>query len=152
MLIYFLRGTLPWRKLKGASPAETWALIRDKKIETEALLTVGLPREFDALFTYARGLAFEDLPDYEGLRALFRALAEREGVVYDGVMDWSVPRPARAERKRRRTCRSCSACQAAAEAAATAAGAGAGANDKVGAGGSVRRGGTTRAAGAARKR
>ncbi|KAI0808080.1 kinase-like domain-containing protein [Fomes fomentarius] len=115
MLIYFLRGTLPWRKIKGQTVSETWDLIRDKKLETEAVLT------------YVRGLEFDDLPDYEGLRALFRGLAERQGIEYDGVFDWCVPRPGEgsrssgeAARKRKRVCRSCSACQAAAERAAAA--------------------------------
>jgi casein kinase I homolog HRR25 len=72
MLIYFLRGSLPWRRLKGSTVKETWDIIRDKKLETEELLTVGLPQEFDTLYRYARGLDFEDLPDYDGLRAMFR--------------------------------------------------------------------------------
>lgn len=109
MLIYFLRGTLPWRKLRApASPptslsptlashynpvTATWDLIRDSKLAHEALLTCGLPPEFDVLFRYARGLEFDDLPDYAGLRALFRGLAEREGIKYDWVFDWTVPPP-----------------------------------------------------------
>ncbi|KAI0665481.1 kinase-like protein [Trametes maxima] len=124
MLIYFLRGTLPWRKIKGSSVSETWDLIRDKKLETEAVLTVGLPAEFDVFYKYVRALEFEDLPDYEGLRALFRGLAERHNIAYDGAFDWCVPRPSGEDgsRKRKRVCRSCSACAAAAErqAAATA--------------------------------
>ncbi|OJT07304.1 Casein kinase I, partial [Trametes pubescens] len=124
MLIYFLRGTLPWRKIKGASVSDTWDLIRDKKLETESVLTVGLAPEFDIFYKYVRALEFEDLPDYEGLRALFRGLAERQGIVYDGAFDWCVPRPGegRAGTKRKRVCRSCSACAAAEErtAAATA--------------------------------
>ncbi|KAF9523034.1 kinase-like domain-containing protein [Crepidotus variabilis] len=114
MLIYFLRGTLPWRKIRapadppGLSTAPTptdasnlihaynpvsatWDLIRDSKLAHEELLTVGLPPEFDVLFRYARGLEFDDLPDYEGLRNLFKGLAERVGVEYDGVYDWTVP-------------------------------------------------------------
>ena len=129
MLIYFLRGTLPWRKIKGSTVSETWDLIRDKKIETEAVLTVGLPPEFDIYYKYVRALEFDDLPDYEGLRELFRGLAERQGIEYDGVFDWSVARPGESSRpsvdepvrKRKRVCRSCSACQAAAERAAAAA-------------------------------
>lgn len=115
MLIYFLRGTLPWRKIKGSTTAETWDLIRDKKLETQHLLTVGLPAEFDVFYKYARGLEFEDLPDYDGLRALFRGLAERQGIEYDLEFDWSVPKP-RGKKERRRLCRSCSACQAKEEA------------------------------------
>ncbi|GLB42971.1 putative protein tyrosine kinase [Lyophyllum shimeji] len=117
MLIYFLRGTLPWRKIRApntpppppsptpsnpepsAIPPQhynpvsaTWDLIRDAKLEAEPLLTVGLPPEFDILYRYARGLEFDDLPDYAGLRALFRGLAERVGVEYDAVFDWTVPK------------------------------------------------------------
>lgn len=113
MLIYFLRGTLPWRKIRAtqeppvnpdASPSEqehaqqhynpvsaTWDLIRDSKIANEELLTVGLPPEFDVLYRYARTLEFDDLPDYEGLRNLFKGLAERVGIEYDGVFDWTGP-------------------------------------------------------------
>ncbi|KAI0933323.1 hypothetical protein AcV7_004827 [Taiwanofungus camphoratus] len=118
MLIYFMRGTLPWRKLKGSTIEETWNLIRDKKRETETLLTVGLPAEFDVFYKYARGLEFDDLPDYDGLRALFRGLAARHGIEYDWVFDWSVPKPKDRERKRKRVCRTCHACAVAAEAAA----------------------------------
>jgi casein kinase I homolog HRR25 len=43
------------------------------------------------LFRYARGLAFDDLPDYAGLRSLFHGLAERAGIEYDGMFDWTMP-------------------------------------------------------------
>ncbi|EMD35830.1 hypothetical protein CERSUDRAFT_115761 [Gelatoporia subvermispora B] len=117
MLIYFMRGTLPWRKVKGRTTAETWDLIRDKKLETEPVLTVGLPQEFDIFYKYVRGLEFEDLPDYDGLRVLFRGLAEAHGIEYDGVFDWNVPKPGAAKQKAKRVCRTCHACAAAAEAA-----------------------------------
>lgn len=113
MLVYFLRGTLPWRKIRApkeppglnsATPSEqehmrqhynpvsaTWDLIRDAKVANEELLTLGLPPEFDVLYRYARSLEFDDLPDYEGLRKLFRGLAERVGIEYDGFYDWTVP-------------------------------------------------------------
>jgi casein kinase I family protein HRR25 len=118
MLIYFLRGTLPWRKLRAPSSlpssvlqqisdteerhgaeerynpvTATWDLIRDSKREHEATLTDGLPEEFDILYTYARNLEFDDLPDYEGLRRCFRGLADRLGVEYDGVFDWTLDGP-----------------------------------------------------------
>ncbi|KAA1470999.1 kinase-like protein [Dentipellis sp. KUC8613] len=84
MLIYFLRGTLPWRKLKSTTVAGTWDLIRDAKLaaQTQATLTAGLPREFGALHEYARALAFGDTPDYAGVRALLRGLGARVGVRY----------------------------------------------------------------------
>ncbi|KAH7909017.1 kinase-like domain-containing protein [Hygrophoropsis aurantiaca] len=106
MLIYFLRGTLPWRKTKGSTIAETWALIHAAKIASLPTLTAGLPAEFAVFFEYARGLEFADLPDYEGLRDLFRGLAERVGVKYDGVFDWTLG-PVRGGR--RRFCGACNA-------------------------------------------
>ncbi|KAK2459841.1 hypothetical protein APHAL10511_008162 [Amanita phalloides] len=110
MLVYFIRGTLPWRRIRapqtppihttpaseGNAPGSdynpvsaTWDMIRDAKLAAEPLLTLGLPPEFDILYRYARGLEFDDLPDYEGLRRLFRGLAERVSIEYDGVYDWT---------------------------------------------------------------
>ncbi|EGN97475.1 hypothetical protein SERLA73DRAFT_92593 [Serpula lacrymans var. lacrymans S7.3] len=105
MLVYFIRGTLPWRRIKGSTVSETWDAIRDKKIEVESLLTVGLPIEFDVLYKYARGLEFEDLPDYDGLRALFRGLAKKKGIDYDNVYDWTLGN----EKVKKRFCEACNA-------------------------------------------
>ena len=96
-LIYFLRGTLPWRKVKPPPEADkqpklAWDKILAAKLAAEASgsVTQGLPTEFDIFYRYVRGLAFEDLPDYEGCRRLFRDLARREGIEYDGIFDWTV--------------------------------------------------------------
>ncbi|THH04082.1 hypothetical protein EW145_g5781 [Phellinidium pouzarii] len=96
-LIYFLRGTLPWRKVKpppdaDKNPKLAWDKILTAKLAAEAsgVITAGLPTEFDIFFRYVRGLAFEDLPDYEGCRKLFRDLAKTENFEYDGVFDWTV--------------------------------------------------------------
>ncbi|KAH7923597.1 kinase-like protein [Leucogyrophana mollusca] len=106
MLIYFLRGTLPWRKTKGATVSATWDAIHAAKLAALPLLTAGLPAEFAVFFEYARGLEFGDLPDYEGLRELFRGLAGRVGVRYNGVSDWTLG-PVRAGT--RRFCEACNA-------------------------------------------
>jgi len=129
VLIYFLRGSLPWRKLKGSTTAQTWSLILAKKLECESLLTVGLPTEFEILYTYVRGLEFGDLPDYDGLRKLLRTLGERAGVKYDGGFDWirdkdRKPRhfgeigQAVCEKEEVKRVRRCRACEAAAAAEA----------------------------------
>ncbi|KAF5380702.1 hypothetical protein D9757_007014 [Collybiopsis confluens] len=129
MLIGFVRGGLPWRKVRATvepppnwpsndwNPVtQTWNLIRDEKVKAEAALLglskerkqhphapmsssnpagllAGLPEEFGVLYRYSRTLQFTDLPDYEGLRQLFRGLAEREGFLipggeFDGAWDW----------------------------------------------------------------
>lgn len=96
-LIYFLRGTLPWRKVKpppdaDRNPKQAWDKILAAKVaaETSGIITAGLPTEFDIFYRYVRNLGFDDLPDYEGCRSLFRSLADREGIEYDGVFDWTV--------------------------------------------------------------
>ena len=88
MLLYFLRGRLPWRKLRGPTTRATWDLIRAKKVETMEILTVRLPEELQTFYRYVRGLEFYDLPDYEGLRRLLRGLALREKIEFDGRFDW----------------------------------------------------------------
>ena len=117
MLLYFLRGSLPWRKLRGSTTAATWALIRAKKAETGGILTVRLPEELQAFHAYVRGLEFYDLPDYEGLRQLLRGLALREGIEFDGRFDWIRDRhwnerasEGSGTRRRARSCRACEAC------------------------------------------
>ncbi|KAI0631031.1 kinase-like domain-containing protein [Trametes polyzona] len=104
VLIYFLRGALPWQSLRARTTRERRARIRDKKMTVPAeALCAGLPAEFAIFLNYARALRFDDAPDYAFVRALFRALAAREGVVYDDRYDWcpgmphaldgSAPRP-----------------------------------------------------------
>lgn len=45
-------------------------------------MTVTLPAEFTLFLTYALTLSFTDLPDYDGLRDMFRNLGRRSGVRY----------------------------------------------------------------------
>ncbi|KIJ08321.1 hypothetical protein PAXINDRAFT_89026 [Paxillus involutus ATCC 200175] len=92
MLVYFLRGTLPWRKLRAPTVSQTWQKILEAKLEELGpLLTESsphcayessLPIEFNLLLTYALSLSFTDLPDYTGLRDMFRNLGRRSGVRY----------------------------------------------------------------------
>ncbi|OCB88494.1 hypothetical protein A7U60_g4402 [Sanghuangporus baumii] len=96
-LIYFLCGTLPWRKVKPPPEADKnpkigWDKVLVVKLAAEesGAITAGLPTEFDIFYRYVRSLAFEDLPDYVGCRKLFRDLAKREGIEYDGQFDWTV--------------------------------------------------------------
>lgn len=65
----------------------TWNLILTAKLSAEATLTAGLPAEFDVFHRYARSLAFDDLPDYDGLRRLLRGLGRRIGACYGDVLE-----------------------------------------------------------------
>ena len=52
----------------------------------------GFPSEFAVYLNYVRSLRFEDKPDYQYLRKLFRDLFVREGYQMDYVFDWTIKR------------------------------------------------------------
>ena len=93
MLLYFLRGSLPWQGLKATNHEQREELILEKKktISVEDLCE-GLPREFAAYFKYIRSLGFDDKPKYSYLRKIFRDLFAREKFDHDNVFDWTVLR------------------------------------------------------------
>ncbi|KAF7022650.1 hypothetical protein CFC21_035332 [Triticum aestivum] len=91
VLMYFLRGSLPWQGLKAGTKKQKYEKISERKIATsiEALCR-GYPSEFQSFFHYCRSLRFEDSPDYQYLKRLFRDLFIREGFQFDYVFDWTI--------------------------------------------------------------
>ncbi|KAJ1687848.1 hypothetical protein LUZ63_019238 [Rhynchospora breviuscula] len=91
VLMYFLRGSLPWQGLKAGTKKQKYEKISEKKIATsiEALCR-GYPSEFASYFHYCRSLRFEDKPEYSYLKRLFRDLFIREGFQFDYVFDWTI--------------------------------------------------------------
>ena len=91
MLLYFLRGSLPWQGLKASNHEQKEELIMEKKknISVEDLCE-GLPREFAAYFNHIRSLEFDEKPKYPYLRKIFRDLFVRERFDYDNVFDWTI--------------------------------------------------------------
>lgn len=90
VMIYLLKGTLPWQGFQAASKEEKYRLIKERKISTEiAVLTEGLPEEIANILKYARGMSFEQKPDYTYLRRMIKELFLRQGFEYDYVYDWS---------------------------------------------------------------
>lgn len=91
VLMYFLRGSLPWQGLKAATKKQKYEKISEKKMATPTeVLCKGFPTEFVVYFQYVRSLRFDDKPDYSYLRKLFRDLFVREGYVWDYVFDWTI--------------------------------------------------------------
>lgn len=91
VLIYFLKGSLPWQGLKGDSKKVKYDAIMEKKVTTSTMeLCAGLPREFVSYLDYVRNLRFDDTPDYVQLRQMFRDLYIRKGYAYDYLFDWIV--------------------------------------------------------------
>ncbi|KDD77114.1 protein kinase, partial [Helicosporidium sp. ATCC 50920] len=91
VLLYFLRGCLPWQGLKAATKKQKYERISERKMATPTeILCKGFPTEFPVYFQYVRSLRFDDKPDYCYLRKLFRDLFIREGFTWDYVFDWTV--------------------------------------------------------------
>ncbi|KAK1093103.1 casein kinase I [Friedmanniomyces endolithicus] len=90
VLIYFLRGILPWQGLKAHNVEEKDRLVREKKETTSVEdLCSGLPPEFAEYMTTVKSLGLGSRPPYKRLRKLFRDVAGREGIDYDNVFDWT---------------------------------------------------------------
>ncbi|XP_022723278.1 casein kinase 1-like protein 2 isoform X1 [Durio zibethinus] len=91
VLMYFLRGSLPWQGLKAGTRKQKYDKISEKKVSTSTeTLCRGYPTEFASYFHYCRSLRFEDKPDYSYLKRLFRDLFIREGFQFDYVFDWTI--------------------------------------------------------------
>ena len=72
ILIYLLKGILPWQGLKGDNKLTK---IMEKKIQiSNELLCNGLPNEFVHYLNYCKNLKFEERPDYDFLKGLFGRL------------------------------------------------------------------------------
>jgi len=89
VLMYLLRGSLPWQGLKADTKRRKYEKISEVKMATSIEeLCDGYPSEFATYLSYTRSLRFEDKPDYGYLRRIFRDLFEREGYEWDYVFDW----------------------------------------------------------------
>ncbi|CAO2181506.1 unnamed protein product [Urochloa humidicola] len=91
VLLYFLRGNLPWQGLKAATKTQKYDKICEKKISTPIeVLCKSCPVEFASYFHYCHSLTFDQRPDYAFVKRLFRDLFTRQGYEFDYVFDWTV--------------------------------------------------------------
>ncbi|KAH8113340.1 kinase-like domain-containing protein [Phellopilus nigrolimitatus] len=77
--IYFLRGKLPWQSLRGGTGKHREDRVKEKKKTwSSSRLCEGLPEES----------RYDQEPDYEYMKDLFRSLLNREGFELDYDYDW----------------------------------------------------------------
>jgi len=90
VLIYFLRGRLPWQGVEARGRKEKNQKIKDIKLQTPVeKLCTGVPNEFATYLTYCQSLGFEERPDYAYLRRLLKDLFIREAYANDFVFEWT---------------------------------------------------------------
>ncbi|EAX92854.1 CK1 family protein kinase [Trichomonas vaginalis G3] len=89
MIIYLLKGSLPWQNVKAATKKDKYDAILQKKLDTPSdVLCAGIPREFKFFLDDIRRLDFTDTPHYSLYREIFKDLFVREGFCYDDKYDW----------------------------------------------------------------
>jgi serine/threonine protein kinase len=92
MLIYMLRGNLPWEGLKTKDREERNAMILERKVNnTIDSLVEGYPKVFGEFLRTARNLKFEENPDYEGYRQRFLDFARSKKIKLNNLFDWDPP-------------------------------------------------------------
>ena len=91
VLMYFLRGGLPWQGLKIRSKEDRYKKILAKKKETSSEeLCKGFPDEFKEFVEYTRNLEYTEQPDYEMLRnKFFNLVTKKNGENFDYIYDWT---------------------------------------------------------------
>jgi len=91
VLLYFLRGSLPWQGLKVKSKENRYKkiLALKKEITSEQLCDT-FPEEFKIFLDYAKNLGYTENPNYEKLRYDFLVLVrEKMCRSFDFIYDWT---------------------------------------------------------------
>lgn len=96
VLIYMLRGDLPWMGVPAPTRKEKYAKIGDIKMNTTpSRLCNDLEggKYFVKILNYIKKLAFEEEPDYGYIIATFKRAMEKNGLKNDGKYDWCKDEP-----------------------------------------------------------
>merc|ERR1712129_208973 len=90
VLVYFLKGGLPWQGLKAKSANKKYKMIMEKKQSvTIPALCQGCPSQFGEYLAYCRSLKFEAKPNIAYLRGMFRDLFRSQGFTNNNSsLDW----------------------------------------------------------------
>jgi hypothetical protein len=89
VLIYLIRGTLPWQGLKALNKRQKYEKICELKMSISiSNLCAGFSPEFGMYLNYCRRLQYTDEPDYFSIRQIFRNLFYRLNYQYDYQYDW----------------------------------------------------------------
>lgn len=91
ILIYILKGRLPWQGIKEKNKYARYGMIGEyKRTEPIRSLCKGLPDEIGDLLEYSRSLRFDEAPNFTFLISIFAELAQRLKIKV-GLFDWNTP-------------------------------------------------------------
>ncbi len=81
MLVYFIKGLLPWQGIKKQKNINNLKLIGDKKMCVPLdVLCEGIPVSFKRYLRYCKKLKFDETPDYNYLLKLFEIDSKNLGI------------------------------------------------------------------------
>jgi len=89
VLIYFLKGGLPWQNLNVDKDRRRQVIGDMKKRVSITEITESLPDVFATYLTVVRKLQFAEKPNYTLLRELFKKCFNDMKFVPDGLYDWT---------------------------------------------------------------
>lgn len=89
VLLYFLKGSLPWQGLKIKDKLEKYEKIKEiKNGYTSNELFKGFPQEFINYMEYCYNLKFEEEPKYTDINNNFKELLKAKDYELDYTYDW----------------------------------------------------------------
>jgi len=88
MVIFFLKGELPWQGIREAKRVKKWKKIQNKKESvSNSTLTQNLPLEFCHYLETVKRLRFEEEPNYEKLIKVFKKLYVARGYYQEDIIE-----------------------------------------------------------------
>ena len=89
MLIYLMKGALPWELIKGKTKCDRFRKIYEMKLLCDPEeLCKDLPKEIMLFLLYSKSLDFEQEPDYKYCYSLFNNALIKNGFSNDLIFSW----------------------------------------------------------------
>ena len=90
VLMFFLRGDLPWQNIKIKGKKDKYAKICNKKKEVSSKeLGKNFPSEFAEILEYFKNLGYTEDPNYEMCWKKMVNVVEKEKQSFDYIYDWT---------------------------------------------------------------
>ena len=90
VLMYFLRGDLPWQNIKIKGKKDKYAKICNKKKEISSQeLGKNFPEEFAEILDYFKNLGYTENPNYEMCCRKMEIVLEKQKLKFDFIYDWT---------------------------------------------------------------
>ncbi|CAD8084168.1 unnamed protein product [Paramecium sonneborni] len=89
ILLYFIRGQLPWQNIQNITDVERTKRVGEMKILMQSEMFIDQPKEFQKIFDYIRQLPFDQDPNYKMIIFEFKKAADALKINLDGNYDWN---------------------------------------------------------------